>query len=642
MTAEKDESQRRTSRSGETPAPLIEPLQDVLAAHQRWVHSAGKEGKRAELAEAALGRATLRLVVLSEANLAGADLDRAILSSARLHGANLQGASLRGADLQEAALPRANLQGADLFETNLTGANLVEANLQAANLYLADFRVADLQRATLQRALLKEATLQDANLQGANLQGANLQGADLRGADLRRANLREVNLVDANLQGSDLQGADLHGAQLHEATFAHANLRDTDLTGVSGLLGTQLASTSVAGARLPDSLRGFAGLTTVKVLVKQSRTLLACLLLGCIVAWLAIAATTDAILLTNAPVALFPEHRVPISSAAFYRFMPVVLLGLFIYFHLHLQRLWEELAELPAVFPDGRPLDKVAYPWLVHSVLRAHVLRLRTHRLPLSRLRHSYAIILAWWLVPATLVLFWLRYLPVHDWRVTTLHITLLVASLGFAVFFHGLARTLLRGRSIRRFQHGAVAVLLAFAFHAALSFVSFGALTGMPPHTPLTSQPQGLAVPGPTSQVLQQLVPQLLIRINASPFANFAEAEVSTRPIARRQDLERGLEHVKGANLREHNLRYANAVGAFLAKADLRQADLSGADLRQADLRGARLEGAELFRTNLRGADLLFATGLTREQLAEALLDASTRLPEEFERSIPAFPSTR
>jgi uncharacterized protein YjbI with pentapeptide repeats len=70
--------------------------------------------------------------------------------------------------------------------------------------------------------------------------------------------------------------------------------------------------------------------------------------------------------------------------------------------------------------------------------------------------------------------------------------------------------------------------------------------------------------------------------------------------------------------------------------------ADLSGADMHQADLRGARFEGAELRGTNLHGADLSFATGLTREQLNGARLDATTRLPVEFNVPVPSSPALR
>ena len=632
MNAAKDEPREPTSSYGETSGPITARLPDILAAHQQWVQTGGKEGKRADLAEATLGRASLCLVVLSDANLQGADLERAVLASARLQGANLQGANLRGADLQLAALHRANMQGADLFEANLESANLPEATLQGANLYFANLRGSDLQRVSLQRAWLKEAILQEANLSG-----ANLQGADLRGADLRRANLREANLVEADLQGADLQGGNLQDASLH-----HANVRDADLTSTAGLVGAQLAGTFLAGTRLPTALSAFTGLTHVTVLVKQARKLLTLLVLGCAFPWLIIASATDARLLTNAPAALLPHLTVPLPSATFFHVMPLLLLGLFVYFHLYLHRLWEELAELPAVFPDGRPLDRTAYPWLLLGLVRSHVRRLQTLRPPLSRLQSSLAIVLAWWLVPASLLLFWIRYLPCQDWVVTTWHITLLVIAIGFAMLFQGLVRTMLRGRTIRRFQHGAVALLCAFACHVVFSLLSFGALTGIPPHPPLAGQTQNQTDAAPTIHALRQIVPRLLRLIDASPFATLADVDVSTKLSPLAADGEGSLNQVKGANLLGCNLRYANATGAFLAKADLRQADLSGADLRRADLRGAHFEGAELLGTNLQGADLSFATGLTREQLTRARLDTTTRLPAELNVPLPASPAVR
>ena len=642
MNAGQDKPQEPTSSYGETPGSLTGRLPAILSAHQQWVQTGGKEGKRADLPEAALGRASLRLVVLSEANLQGADLERAILANARLQGANLQGASLRGADLQLAALHRANLQGADLFEANLENANLPEATLQGANLYFANLRGSDLQRVLLQRALLKEAILQGANLSGANLSGANLQGADLRGADLRRANLRETNLVEANLQGADLQGADLQGGNLQGAALHHANVRDTDLTSTAGLVGAQLAGTILAGTRLPTTLSAFAALTNVTVLVKQARTLLTLLLLGCAFSWLIIAAATDAMLLTNAPAALLPHHTVPLPSATFFRFMPLLLLVLFVHFHLHLHRLWEELAELPAVFPDGRPLDRTAYPWLLLGLVRSHVWHLRALRpSPLSRLQSSLAIVMAWWLVPASLTLFWIRYLPCQDWVVTTWHVTLLVMAIGFAMLFQSLARAMLRGRVMRRFQHGAVALLCAFACHGVFSLISFGALTGIPPHLP-AAQTLNQTDTTPTMHALRQLVPRLLTLMQASPFATLAAVDVSTRLAPMPEDGGGHLDKFKGANLLGRNLRYANAAGAFFVRADLRQADLSGADLRQADLRGARLEGAELRGTNLQGADLSFATGLTREQLTSTRLDATTRLPVELNVPVLSPPAVR
>lgn len=80
----------------------------------------------------------------------------------------------------------------------------------------------------------------------------------------------------------------------------------------------------------------------------------------------------------------------------------------------------------------------------------------------------------------------------------------------------------------------------------------------------------------------------------------------------------------LEGAVLYGAALPRARLKRARLAAADLGEADLSGADLREAQLHRARLDGAILT-----GADLRGATGLTQTQLATAVIDAATKLPQ-------------
>jgi hypothetical protein len=410
---------------------------------------------------------------------------------------------------------------------------------------------------------------------------------------------------------------------LQQAQVCNANL-----TNAIGLLARQLAAADLAGARLPTTLQHFAGLASVRDLAQQARWLWLLLFVGCALSWLIIASTTDAALLTNAPAALLPYLHTPIPSESFYKVMPCVLLGLYLYFHIYLLRLWEEFADLPAIFPDGRPLDRAAYPWLLHGLVRVYCWRLRHIRPALSRVQTGLAILLAWWMVPLTLMLFWGGYLSNHDWPVTTVHVTLLVAAIGSAVLFQGLARTLLRGRVVRPYTHGAVALVLAFAIDVVLSLLSFGALTGVPSHLSPQLQAPPRAATHTAVDDLRRLVPRLFAFIGCSPFANLAEMDVSTRLFPPTAQQDESLSQVVGAHLSSRNLRYANAVRAFLVKADLRGADLSHADLRYADLRGAQFDGATLYSANFQGADLMHATGLTSEQLATALTDTTTRLP--------------
>lgn len=89
---------------------------------------------------------------------------------------------------------------------------------------------------------------------------------------------------------------------------------------------------------------------------------------------------------------------------------PVVLTLLFAYFHVSLQRVWELLADLPAVFPDGVPLDKRAYPWLLSGLVRSRLTLLKRQPPPLTFLQSGISSLLAYGLVPITLMVCWTRY----------------------------------------------------------------------------------------------------------------------------------------------------------------------------------------------------------------------------------------
>ncbi len=96
---------------------------------------------------------------------------------------------------------------------------------------------------------------------------------------------------------------------------------------------------------------------------------------------------------------------------------------------------------------------------------------------------------------------------------------------------------------------------------------------------------------------------------------------------------------HLREADLNHSFLREANLSGAYLSNADLscsflRKADLCGAWLHDANLSGADLCGADLSRADLRGANLSGANlrgarGLTKKQIACAIINSRTKLDD-------------
>lgn len=606
-----------------------EEIQEILDAHELWLETMGKEEEKGKWA------------VLTGANLQGARLEYANLQGAVLTDANLQGAYLNCANLQGSSLGYANLQGAQLAYANLQGAGLGAVNLEEANLHGTN-----LQGSNLADANLQEGQLFRANLQGANLTNTNLQEANLQEANLQLAILKGTILESGVIQEEGLPDRSVDSANLTDANLRNADFSDAKLSDVFGLLPEALAGANLSNASIPEAIAKFAGLEQVEKISENARKIFLGLLLGCVYSWLTIATTTDVRLLTNSSFSPLPIIGTEIPIAWFYWTAPAILLGTYFYLHLYLMRLWEELAKLPAFFPDGKALYERAYPWLLNGLVCGHVPLLLTDRPALSRLQNAVSIFLAWWVVPLTLSGFWTRYLPRHDWGGTILLIAYAAIAVAFGILSYLLARRALRGQKPdfprkRRWRDGhsfIATTLLAVLIMGFLSSITIdgkrivllervqdGALVRDYYLFPSGLHPESDPI-APNFADPWVLGPFVLEVYGLSPFASLFEQDASTKPAnwtglseLPPEDLEgktdllekarAELAQVKGANLRNANLRYAYASSTFFAKANLRNANLQGAALLLTNLQGADLTSANLQGTLLTGANLQEAT---------------------------------
>lgn len=450
-----------------------------------------------------------------------------------------------------------------------------------------------------------------ADLSGANFESADMIGAELAGANLFRANFQGADLLMANFRGACLVEADLR-----EATLVGANLREASLAGArletsTGLLAPQLAGANLLGATMPDTVSLDDELVQVDSVSRNVRKLLAVVAIACAAAWFILLRTTDARLLSNAPILPIPRAGYLMPLGAFYLVGPIFLLGLYIGIHMVLQRMWDVLAEVPAVFPDGKKLED-NMPRFVMALARSQLNWLTFKRSPTFLLESLLSTALAYWLIPATMLLFWARYLTVQDFRGTLLQITLImvVALIARALQAHenGLPsrvqkrpNILLRFfRSVRNASPTAMTIISGLA----LLLLSLGAIRGLP-HNSGRGQ-------GWSGKDFRSWAANAFWLIGYDPFANISQASLSVLPsegLATADDLKK----VKGARLESASLRYVQAYGAFLVNARLRGADLQGAALSEADLRGANLrevnlDGAQLDRAQLSHANLTLA----------------------------------
>jgi uncharacterized protein YjbI with pentapeptide repeats len=460
-------------------------------------------------------------------------------------------------------------------------------------------------QATLSRGVFTGADLTDVNLRDAVLHKAVLKGADLLLTDLQGASLLQADLQGANLLGTKFQDANLQGANLEEAT---------------GLQSEQLAGANLFGAALPAAISVLSGLRHVQALAKLSGGLIVSVAAVSALAWLRVITTADVQLLTNAPVLPLLGLQSLFPLVAFYLCGPAVLLGLYVCFHLCLQRLWDGAATQPAIFPDGRRLD-ACLPWFARWPARTRLKWLREHNPTLASLEAGISILLLYWAVPATIVLFWARYLTLQDLRGSMLHVSLVVAAALAAQYFTQAAGRAYRASSPKPEQgrNPWIGRAIAPGLSLILVLLSFGAIRGVPHDNRSTGSNWGV----------QSWAAGLLWWVGYTPTAQLAESDVSIKPrdwTGRDEDLAR----VQGARLNGLRLRYIQAYRAFFAKAHLWQADLthaqlSEADLREANLRQAILQSAALDRARLHRAVLqeadLQGANLTQASLQDANL---------------------
>ena len=274
----------------------------------------------------------------------------------------------------------------------------------------------------------------------ADLSRLNLEGADLTDTNLRNARLNDTVLKGADLLLSDLQGASLLQANLEGANLLGARLRETNLQGANlkgatGLLAAELSGTNLTFAKLPAEISTADDLKYVARRAGHASWLILSLVLLNVLACWRVLTVSDAQILRNASSLPLASRRNELPLVQFFLFCPVLLGGLYLWLHVYLQRLWEATAALPAIFESGRRLDS-SLPWLVRWPAHSYFRFLRQRRSALAGVEKATCVLLLYWATPATMLLFWARYLTLQDVRGTILHILLITAAASAALHF--------------------------------------------------------------------------------------------------------------------------------------------------------------------------------------------------------------
>ncbi len=396
----------------------------------------------------------------------------------------------------------------------------------------------------------------------------------------------------------EMYDADLYGSKLHEV----------DLTKVQGLVQCQLSGTDLSNAQLPADAGKFASLEHVSDISVQARSLLWVTVGACFLAAVTMFVTTDGAIVAQSGSTLLPVVQINVPIFAFFWLIPLILLSLYLYLHFHLQYLWDGLASLPSVFPDGVSLEEKTYPLFLVGLAHQYVPILEKNRPPLSWLRVAASIASAWGLVPFTIFLCWLRYLRVHEIWGTAWHIVLLTLTIWFGIATYSLTVETLRGEKHpqpcadkRSYRQGYQLV----AWNRIVIVSVAAVLIVLCLITRAAFDPGWI---GKAEAWINPDVKDEMTSLRKWFCPDLSYSDISHKPDDwfRLTDADReNLVGVKGALLAGVNLRGANGTGAFLAKATLTGADLQGANFSEADLRKTSLNKAKLRNAQLEHADL-------------------------------------
>lgn len=431
------------------------------------------------------------------------------------------------------------------------------------------------------KADLCGAELENADLTGVNLQGAFLQRANLRGADLSMANLRNASLVQADLSNANLLGAELRGTNLMGAT----------MYGAEGLWLGRLGGANLHDAMLPETISSIDGSKAVWEATHVARWFYFLMLTVCALCALCVATTSDARLILDGqtiPIARF-GNILPINS--FYLIAPILLLVLFVRFQFLLLRVWSSMSALPAVFQDGQTIERGG-PWYLMGLVRRHFRWLRESKTPVSMMENVIATLLAYWAVPATILMLWMRYLVRQDFRGTSLHVLFFALSISVATGLPSVVSRVIRTGEVRRPTSRSVARLAFLTLRAPIVcglialVLSIGVIRGVPADSDAARRY--------FSASPRRWAAEAFCLVGYRPYADLTEATLVS-PHARPANPNDPPGDASGPRLNENSLRYARAYRAVLGGGRLWRADLVGAYLTEADLRNTNLREARL-----------------------------------------------
>ena len=219
---------------------------------------------------------------------------------------------------------------------------------------------------------------------------------DFRGFALYGKDLSKTNFTNANFRGVDLTEADLNGSDLRNAQLQHSILEDAVLTDVKNLTLRQVGGANLQNIQPPTAVTIDASAQVDKALENAGKLYLTTISL-CIFSVLVVLATTDIEIVAGTGKTTLPLVNLQIPTGWFFFITPLLITITHLTLHLHLLRAWEAMLDLPAIYPDGRTVDRKVNPLLLNSIVLLHWPRLRGELPPFTFTQAQLSKLTLYW-----------------------------------------------------------------------------------------------------------------------------------------------------------------------------------------------------------------------------------------------------
>ncbi len=341
-----------------------------------------------------------------------------------------------------------------------------------------------------------------------------------------------------------------------------------------------------------------------------------------------------------------PLVAVSVPVLGFFYAGPVIVLGLYTYFHLYLIKLWRALSWVGPEAAPGLQLDDVAYPWLISDA--AIQRKPGAERRSLGWLTQTVSLAMGWWAGPVVLALFWYRSFPPHNLFLTLWCGALMAAAVTGGVLSYRLwVRTMqLHPAETQPTLHDCAPTELSMGVGTLALLLSIlatqgGVLTWTDNGKDIFLYPANLYraelaerpdnwLPHDEAQAEFMAKYSGLKRRELDLSAESQQPWTAAAKTAFKSQREGQLASLRAKDFPDVNFRAATLSEAFMPGLDLRRANLRFASLVMAQMEGTLLFDARLDRANFRDARMESAN-LVGASMREAYFAGATLTGADF-----------